>query len=127
MADLSWLANYYGVPRDALAQQLQALGLLGGKAQRSRHNHVLELHETRADYHASPWPGRDDTTPRRYQYLALEALQRELISEGQFARFLGVDRVEARRMAEILASAGGVAGDATNQDLAQWLDLPTRE
>jgi len=38
----------------------------------------------------------------RYQYLAVDALDQGLITEGQFARFLEVDRVEARHIAEIL-------------------------
>ena len=31
-----------------------------------------------------PIPGNDDLLPRRYQVLALQALEQELISEGQF-------------------------------------------
>jgi hypothetical protein len=38
----------------------------------------------------------------RYPYLAIEALDRQLITEGQFAQFLRVDRLEARRIAEEL-------------------------
>jgi hypothetical protein len=43
-----------------------------------------------------------DLTPTHYQRLAIEAYNRELITEGAFAHFLGVDRLEARRLAEIL-------------------------
>ena len=49
-----------------------------------------------------PIPGNDDLLPRRYQVLALQALEQELISEGQFAHFLRVDRLAARQRIEML-------------------------
>jgi hypothetical protein len=42
--------------------------------------------------------------PVRYLYLAVEAYQRAELSEGQFARYLRVDRLEARRIAAELVS-----------------------
>jgi hypothetical protein len=46
----------------------------------------------------------DDLLPMRYQYLAVEAFERGDLSEGQLARFLRVDRVEARSIVEKLSS-----------------------
>ena len=43
-----------------------------------------------------------DLNPVHYQHLAIEALDQGLITEGQFAKFLSVNRLEARRIAELL-------------------------
>ncbi|MEQ8538423.1 MAG: hypothetical protein RIB93_13370 [Coleofasciculus sp. D1-CHI-01] len=40
--------------------------------------------------------------PVHYQHLAIEAFDQGLITEGRFADFLHVDRLEARRLAEVL-------------------------
>jgi hypothetical protein len=39
----------------------------------------------------------DEKLPKRYQYLALAAYERELITEGQLARFLRVNQLDGRR------------------------------
>ncbi|GAB1544211.1 hypothetical protein NUACC21_68870 [Scytonema sp. NUACC21] len=58
-----------------------------------------------------------------YQHLALEALDRGLITEGRFADFLGVDRLEARRIAEALREdSSGLMESITNFDLRQMLE-----
>ena len=53
----------------------------------------------------------------RYQYLAVDAFDRDLITEGQFAQFLGVDRIEARRIAEVLRQHTRDVTDDTTIDL----------
>lgn len=47
---------------------------------------------------AEPFQG----LPTRNHYLAVDPFDKGLITEGQFARFLAVDRVEARYIAETL-------------------------
>jgi hypothetical protein len=44
-------------------------------------------------------------------YLATEAYESGQLSEGQFARFLRVDRLESRRIAEALATELSVDDD----------------
>lgn len=46
-----------------------------------------------------------------YQYLAARAYLRGEITEGQFARFVGVDRLEARRIVQDLQQRGVVADE----------------
>jgi hypothetical protein len=62
-------------------------------------------------------------------YLALDALERGLISEGQFARFLRVDRLQARSVAEALREQPGGITDETliDLDLTQSLEGETQE
>ena len=55
---------------------------------------------------------------KRYQFLAIYALDQGMISEGEFARFLHVDRVKAREIAVTLREEtdnleNGYAGDLT--------------
>jgi hypothetical protein len=58
--------------------------------------------------------------PIHYQHLAIEALDRGLITEGRFASFLGVDRLEARRIAESLSEhSSGMLEEVANLDLCQ--------
>src|SRR6266542_13073 len=45
---------------------------------------------------------KEQKFPMRYQYLAIEAFDRGLISEGLLSRFLAVDRLEARRIGGLL-------------------------
>jgi hypothetical protein len=47
-------------------------------------------------------PAPDEMLPKRYQYLALTAFDQALITEGQLAHFLRLDRLDTRRTIEIL-------------------------
>ena len=63
----------------------------------------LKVKETQNNLNlADKLPSRSDLNPVHYQHLAIEALDQGLITEGQFAFFLGVNRLESRRIAELL-------------------------
>ena len=63
-------------------------------------------------------PQRIDTMPLHYQHLAIEAFDQGLITEGRFADFLCVDRLEARRIAEALREhSSGIIEESTDFDL----------
>ncbi|CCQ69115.1 transcriptional regulator [Crocosphaera watsonii WH 0402] len=63
---------------------------------------------------------RNDLTPIHYQHLAIEAFDQGLITEGRFGNFLRVDRLEARRIAEILReSSSGMTEENRNLDLCK--------
>jgi hypothetical protein len=52
--------------------------------------------------------------------LAIEALDQGLITEGRFANFLGANRLEARRIAEVLRDhSSGILEEITHLDLRQ--------
>jgi len=102
LGDLCTLARYYGVSLESLLRRLEGLRLTGfGKADSLRQSGLL-VTEAKGQYDLTEVPVKDDRLPTRYQYLALDAYQQERIGEGQFARFLGVDRLEARRIATAL-------------------------
>src|SRR5258708_3092638 len=79
-----------------------ATGMGGGLQSRG-----LMVGELRLLLNQGDIPARTQPFPMRYQYLALEALTRGLISEGRFARLLNVDRLEASRIAQELQDQPG--------------------
>lgn len=121
MADILALAHLYVVSAEAMVGRLEDLRLLPpGTWERIKQKGV-RVREAQSILGLAPHDAPDQMLPARYQYLAVEALDRGLISEGQLARFLRVDRVEARRIATELSRAPVEAGDGVPDTLA--LDL----
>ena len=91
-------AHHYGVSVEAFTLHLESMRLLpSGTWERLKGR--LKVRELQRRLGLEALPARDQKLPLRYQYLALEAFREGEISEGQLARFLEVDRLEARRMA----------------------------
>jgi Zn-dependent peptidase ImmA (M78 family)/DNA-binding XRE family transcriptional regulator len=109
------LAHFFGVSREAMVRRLEELGLAkagtwdwferNGSITDEQERQVLgdlkaaDLHRTEA--------GRPTTL--RLAMLAAEAHDRELLSEGQLARLLKLDRVEFRALLDGLGSEEGEA------------------
>lgn len=102
VGDLSTLAHYYGVSAETMAHRLEDLKLVpsGFWNQLRREGFGLRVRETQQYLGFATLPANEQQFPLRYQYLAVEAFDNGLISEGLLARFLGVDRLEARSIAE---------------------------
>ncbi len=122
-ADLCTLAHYYGVSVAAITLRLEDLNLLPTGIWDKLREGGFKVREAQRQLSLGAIPARDEKLPIRYQYLAVDAFDQALISEGQFAKFLGVDRLEARRVAEILRQhTQGVTDDTTiNLDMTQSL------
>ncbi len=122
-ADLCTLAHYYGVSVAAITLRLEDLNLLPTGIWDKLREGGFKVREAQRQLGLAAIPARDEKLPIRYQYLAVDAFARALISEGQFAKFLGVDRLEARRVAEILRQhTQGVTDDTTiDLDMTQSL------
>ena len=100
LGDLLTLAHFYGVSMEAMLFRLENLRLLQtGFAERLRGSN-FKVRDAQQQLGLTPFPVREQKFPSRYQYLALEALENELISEAQFSHFLEVDRMEVKRMFE---------------------------
>lgn len=83
-------------------RRLEGLRLVGvGKADIIKQS-GFKVGEAKRQLGLTEVPVKDDRLPIRCQYLALDAYQQERIGEGQFARFLSVDRLEARRSGNAL-------------------------
>lgn len=107
IADLCTLAHHYGVSVAALTLHLEDLALIPTGTWDKMRRSDFKVRQAQKQLHLSAISAYDDRLPRRYQYLALTALEQELITEGQFARYLGVDRLQARRIAELLRGQDG--------------------
>lgn len=120
-ADLCILANYYGVSVEAMTRRLEDLKLLPTGLWEKLREGGFKVREAQRQLGLGALPARDQKLPTRYQYLAIEAFDRELISEGLLARFLGVDRLEARRIGELLRPnvAEGTDISFINRDMAE--------
>lgn len=124
-ADLLVLAHDYGVSVEAMALRLEEVRLLQpGTADKIKAGNN-KIRDYQRELGLPPIPGNDDLLPRRYQLLALQALERELISEGQFAHFLRVDRLAARQRMEMLQETLDHPGFFTNA--ADWQDFTAAE
>jgi Zn-dependent peptidase ImmA (M78 family)/DNA-binding XRE family transcriptional regulator len=103
-AELCRLAHYYFVSMEALTRRLEPLRLLPSGAWDRLRDSGFKVREAQTILGLEPYPRTNQLLPLRYQYLAVEAYQRGDLTEGQLARFLRVDRVEARRLVEELTS-----------------------
>ena len=122
-ADLCTLAHFYDVSVAALSRRLEDRKLLPNGTWDKLRAAGFKVREARQQFELGAIPVQDEKLPARYQYLALDAFDQGLITEGQFARFLDVDRVEARQIAEVLRQhTSDVAEDTTiDLDMTQSL------
>ena len=114
------LAHYYGVSVSALVYRLEDMGLLPSGTWDRLRDRGLKVRKVQQELGLEAIMQRTDVTPIHYQHLAIEALDQGLITEGRFANFLDVDRLEARRIAEVLREhSSGTLEDITHLDLRQ--------
>ncbi len=100
--NLFTLAHYYGVSVQALIYRLEGMELVPSGTWDRLSSRGLKVRKVQQELGLSELPQRPDMAPIHYQHLAIDALEQGLITEGHFARFLDVDRLEARRIAELL-------------------------
>ncbi|MFN8496313.1 MAG: XRE family transcriptional regulator [Anaerolineae bacterium] len=119
-ADLITLAHYYAVSFEALTRHLEDLRLLPtGTWDKLRHG-KFKVREAQQLLGLNQDSEDDSRLPTRYTDLATIALDHELITEGHYARLLGVDRIEARRIARHTRQRiAGLSDGLRNLDLTQ--------
>ncbi|MBD1928350.1 XRE family transcriptional regulator [Trichocoleus sp. FACHB-90] len=118
--NLFTLAHYYGVSVEALVYRVEEMGLLPSGTWDRLRDRGLKVRKTQQELGLEEIPQRTDMIPIHYQHLAIEALDQGLITEGRFADFLSVDRLEARRIAEALREySSGMMEESTHFDLRQ--------
>ncbi len=121
VGDLCVLAHYYGVSVEAMVRRLEELKLLPTGLWNRIRESGFKVREAQRQLGLDALPASDQMFAIRYQHLAIEAFDRELISEGMLARFLCVDRLEARRISEVLRP--GVK-ESTSLSLHQEMEGP---
>jgi Zn-dependent peptidase ImmA (M78 family)/DNA-binding XRE family transcriptional regulator len=125
VADLCTLAHYYGVSVAAFTIRLEDIKLLPSGTWDRLQQGGFKVREAQRELGLPPIPMRDDMLPIRYQYLAVTAFEEGLISEGRLAHFLRVDRLEARRISDLLRGHTSGITDARiiELDLAEHVDI----
>ncbi len=114
IGDLCVLANYYGVSLSALVRRLEDLGVAPSGTWERLRDRGIKVKEAQMELGLSPIPEQSQLLPVRYQFLAVEALEEGKISEGMFAEFLRVDRLDARRILQRLSEQ---ASDVNKEEL----------
>lgn len=118
-ADLCRLANYYFVSVEALTRRLESLRLLPSGTWDKLQDRGFKVREAQNLLQLQPHRYLEQELPPRYQFLAVEAYQRDRLTEGQLAHYLRVDRVEARRIVQKLTRQAYVSqeGAITSLDV----------
>ena len=116
--NLFTLAHYYGVSIEALVYRLEDMDLLPSGTWDRLRDRGLKVKKVQQELGLEEIDQRSDALPVHYQHLAIEALDQSLITEGRFADLLGVDRLEARRIAEALREhSSGMVEESAYLDL----------
>jgi Zn-dependent peptidase ImmA (M78 family)/DNA-binding XRE family transcriptional regulator len=118
--NLFTLAHHYGVSVEALVYRAETIKLLPLGTWDRLKSRGLKVRKAQQEMGLNPILERADMAPIHYQYLAIEALDQGLITEGRFSDFLGVDRLDARRIAELLREhSSGIIEEVAHLDLCQ--------
>jgi Zn-dependent peptidase ImmA (M78 family)/transcriptional regulator with XRE-family HTH domain len=120
-ADLCRLADTYFVSLEAMTLRLEDLRLIPAGTWARLKQEGFRVREAQALLQLAPHASMDQLLPPRYLDLAAEAFGQGELSEGQLARFLHADRLEARRLVEERASRSVVSEEGTVVQLT--LDL----
>jgi Zn-dependent peptidase ImmA (M78 family)/DNA-binding XRE family transcriptional regulator len=104
VADLLTLSHYFNVSFETLTRRLEELRLItSGTMDRMRHSRFA-VREGRAILGLAESVSTESMLPIRYVHLAVQGYRDGLLSEGRLARFLRLDRVEARRVVQEVAA-----------------------
>ena len=96
--DLMHLADRFQVGVQPMKRRLRTLGLTSARTWERPEDERFEIGESPGRLAGEPSRSQRQALPLRYRCLAVEAYLRGDLSEGQLARFLRVDRVQARRV-----------------------------
>lgn len=96
------LASVYGVSLQALILRLESLRLVPVGSWDRLEDSGFKVQEARRLLDVPIAESEAEVVPLRYKYLAVAAYREGLTTEGQFAKFLRLDRVSARRVADDL-------------------------
>jgi Zn-dependent peptidase ImmA (M78 family)/DNA-binding XRE family transcriptional regulator len=125
--DLLVQANSYGVSVEAFTGRLEDLKLLPTGTWGHLIERGFKVREAQVKLDIVPAPEQNQRFSRRYQLLAVSAFNNGRITEGQLARFLRVDRLEARLVVETLQQQIPESLDTNDAQLdAAVQEAPTR-
>ncbi len=111
LADLCTLAHFYFVSVQALILRLEEVRLIPTGTWERIEAQGFRVHEAQRILELPEHPADEKLLPSRYRYLAVMAYLRGDLSEGQLARYLRTDRLDARRIVDELAQFVHVSDD----------------
>lgn len=117
VADLCRLAQVFFVSVQAMALRLEQLGLISKGSYEFLVERGFKPHSARSELALEERSESDSPFTTRYLVLALRAFEDELITEGQLARYLRTDRVEARRLVAEWRDRASVERDGRTVEL----------
>ncbi len=101
-SDLVEIAHYFGVSFETLCYRLEDLRLVPPGILEVLRNKGFKLKEAQQRLGLEPLSSKRERIPLRHQLLAIQALEKGLISESSFAKLLEVDLLEAREIFQTL-------------------------
>jgi len=110
-ADLCVLADFFFVSVEAMTRRVEELDLIPPGTWERLSQRGFRVREARELPSLPDHRETDRLLPTRYLYLAAEAYREADLSEGQLARFLRMDRVEARRLVSELSLRSDVSDE----------------
>lgn len=100
-ADVLTMAHHYFVSMEAMTRRLEELRLLSSGTWERLRERGFKVQEAQQKLGLIQRAENDALLPMRFWFLAVEALiEREELTEKQFADFLRIDWIEGRRIAE---------------------------
>lgn len=122
VADLVSLSAYFQVSFEAYVRRLEELTLLpGGTYDRLQFENFKPREAQKLAGITEEIP--EGRFPKRYTLLALEALERGLITEGQAARYLATDRLSLRELQEQFTRQIGLGEDGEPDWMSWQMDV----
>jgi Zn-dependent peptidase ImmA (M78 family)/transcriptional regulator with XRE-family HTH domain len=111
IADLCTLAHFYFVSVQGLILRLEELRLISTGTWARIEGQGFRVREAQKILKLPEHPADEEMFPARYRYLAVTAYLRGDLSEGQLARFLRTDRLDARRIVHEMAEIVDLSDD----------------
>ena len=118
-ADILLLAHRYVVSPQAMTLRLEDLRLVRAGTWEVLRTHGFKVREAQRLLGLDEMRVQSQGLPARYLFLAIDAYNRDVISQGQLASFLRTDPVDARRLVEELSSSESEA-DANEHSRLQF-------
>ena len=122
VADLVYLSAYFRVSFEAYVRSLEELGLIPpGTYDRLQFENFRPREAQKIAGITEEVP--EGRFPMRYTLLALEALERGLLTEGQAARYLATDRLNLRELQEQFTRQVGLGEDGEPDWMTWQMDV----